>query len=94
MIRIIEATAEALGTIDTRLAAIEETQVDMLGHLADDAKATEEAAKSLQKLQELYLSIDARLEELTSMVGNYVEATKGLREEARRLESSVRARLG
>ncbi len=88
--KLVEKVAVCLEAFDQRLSAIDGRFVRLESHLADDAQATEESAKSLQKLQELYLSIDDRLEQLTAMLGNYVQETKRLRVESQQLISEVR----
>lgn len=69
---------------------MEERLVAMEGHLADDASATEEQAKSLQKLQELYISIDERLMQLNDMLGNYIEATRARERQAKLTEDAAK----
>lgn len=89
----VESIAVSLEAFDSRLAEIEKRFVLLEGHLADDARASDEASKSLQKLQELYVSIDGRLEQLNSIMANYVEETKGLRRTSQQLISEVREKL-
>ena len=87
---LLERVAVCLEAFDQRLSAIDQRFVRVEGHLADDATATEEGAKSLQKLQELYVSIDDRLEQLVAMVGNYVQETQRLRTSSQQLISEIR----
>jgi hypothetical protein len=89
----IEAIAQSLEAFDARLSNIEKRFVAVEGHLADDARASDELAKSHQKLAELYVSIDGRLESVQAMLGNYVDETKRLRLTSQNLISEVREKL-
>jgi chromosome segregation ATPase len=89
----IEQIAQSLEAFDRRLSSIDARFVAIEGHLADDAQATDEGAKSLQKLQELYLSMDTRLSGIEALLANYVEETRGLRRSSQQLLSEVRERL-
>lgn len=89
----IEKLAEALETFDRRLSNIDQRFVKVEHYLAEDAAASEEGARQAQKLAELYVSIDQRLEQLTAMMSNYVDATGRLRRETALLHSEVREKL-
>lgn len=89
----LSRVAISLEAFDQRLSAIDTRFIRVEGHLADAAQATDEAAKSLQKLQELYMSIDDRLEQLVAMVGNYVAETQRLRTSSQQLISEVRKKV-
>lgn len=80
------ALAEALATIDRRLANIERDS-------ADSAAALEAQAEATAKLSELYVSLDAKQDDLATTLGNYVEATRSLRNDSRNLHSLVREKL-
>lgn len=90
---VLETLAESLDAMDLRLAAIETRFVTLEGHLADGAHAADEGSKSLQKLQDLYVAIDDKLEQLNAMLGNYVQETQALRRTSRDLISEVRQKL-
>jgi chromosome segregation ATPase len=89
----LERIAVTLETFDTRLSSIDARFANLESSLEDDAHATEESAKSLQKLEELYLSMDQRLEHLTAMIGEYVNETRQLRRASQQLVSEVREKL-
>lgn len=84
--KTVEAVAEAFETFDRRLSSIE-------SDMADAAAFGDESAKSLAKLQELYVSMDNKIDELKGMLGNYVEATTKLRQTTASLHSEVREKL-
>lgn len=81
-----QAILEVFGTFDRRLTTIE-------SDMADAAAFGDEHAKQLVLLQELYVSIDKKLDDLATMMGNYVDATKELRNATRTLHSEVREKL-
>lgn len=90
----IEKLAEALETFDRRLSSIDQRFVKVEHYEAEAAAAGEELSRQVQKLSELYVSIDQRLEQLTAMLSNYVDATGRLRRETTLLHSEVRKKLG
>lgn len=89
----LETVAQLAESFDKRISDIDTRFVAVEGHLADGARYGEEQAKSLQRLQELYVSIDRKLEDLTAMIGNYVDETRGLRRTSQQLISEVREKL-
>lgn len=89
----LETVAKLAESFDRRISDIDARFVAVEAHLADGARAADEHSKSLQKLQELYLSIDNRLEQLNAMMGNYVEETRVLRRTSQQLISEVREKL-
>jgi chromosome segregation ATPase len=89
----LDTLIETLATFDKRLSSMDGRFASVESSLAEDAQATDEAAKSMDKLRDLYLSIDSRLENLESLLSNYVEETKGLRLTSRSLISEVREKL-
>lgn len=76
----------ALETFDRRLVSIE-------SDMADAAAFGDEHSKQLEKLTELHLAMSRSIDELKGMLGNYVDATRELRETTRALHSEVRAKL-
>ncbi len=76
----------ALGTLDRRLSNMERDS-------SDSAAAIEEMSKSMVKLQELYVSLDSKVDDNAAVVANYVDATKDLRNESRNLHTLVREKL-
>jgi hypothetical protein len=89
----IELIAASLEAFDRRLSGIEARFIAVEDHLADDAQATEEGAKCMQKLQELYMSMEDRLDSIESLLSNYVEETRGLRRSSQQLISEVRENM-
>ena len=89
----LETVAQLAESFDKRISDIDKRFVAVEGHLAEGARHAEEHSKSLQSLQELYVAIDRKLEDLTAMLGNYVEETRGLRRSSNQLISEVRGKL-
>ena len=87
----IETIAESLEAFDTRLSSIDGRFVNVEGHLADGARAGEETSRNFQKLSELYLRLDSRLENIEKLLGNYVEATKERSAQARKAEEAAQS---
>jgi len=85
----VEPIAAAMESIDSRLGAIEKRFVYVEGHLADGAKAGDEASRGLQRLGDLYLAIETRLGNIETLLGNYVDATKERTQQARRAEETA-----
>lgn len=78
---------ETMETMDKRLANVEEDS-------SQSAAALEELAKNTAKTQELYLAMAEDIGQLKSMFENYLEATKHVREEQRRVFLEAREAKG
>lgn len=94
-----ERIAVVLEALDQRMSAMDVRFVRMEGHLADDAQATEEAAKhlgkiaeSFSKLQELYVALDEKMDQHIAVMQNFITETQRLRTSSQRLISEVRKR--
>lgn len=87
------AFMSVLETVDRRLAHIEKDLGDQTAMGEAAAEATEAMSRSLGKLQELYIELDRKSDELADTMSNYVQATMALRNESRQLHSLVREKL-
>ncbi len=75
------------------LESIDRRMQKMEADSADSASALDEASRNIQKLQELYVTLDQKTDDNATVMANYVEATKDLRNESRNLHSLVREKL-
>lgn len=88
-----ERTVVALETFDRSL-------VKMEGELATQSELHESFVKNLEsitegvkELREMFIRQGDGIDELKAMLGNYIEATQGLRRESAKLQSEVREKL-
>ena len=88
-----EAFMATLAAIDRRLANMERDSADSAAAIEELAKNVDNIAESTARLQDLYVALDAKSDETAAMVGNYVEATRDLRNESRNLHTLVREKL-
>lgn len=88
-----EAFMNALAALDRRLANMERDSADSAGAIEEMSKNMLNLSESVGKLQDLYVALDAKADETADMVGNYVDATKDLRNESRNLHTLVREKL-
>lgn len=86
----VDQIVASLEAFDTRLSSVDKRFVAAEGHLADGARAGDEMSRSIQKLTDLYLSIDIRLGNIETLLGNYVEATKERTRQARVSEEAAK----
>jgi methyl-accepting chemotaxis protein len=81
-----EALMAALTTFDKRLAHMERDT-------SESAAAVDEMSKSLERLTNLYVSLDNKVDDNATIISNYVDATRELRAESRNLHTLVREKL-
>lgn len=96
----LAALTEIVATIDRRLSGFEKRAINTEAHMAESATATDNIAQSVHRLSELYVSMDRNLEDLKTVIQNYVDAVreqlrqaKQTEEAARGLTSEIRRRL-
>jgi len=97
---VIEATASALETFDKRLASLEEDSAmgaAFAEQMVENTEGMQSALRGLEEgqreLREMFVRQGDALDELKSMLGNYVQATQESRRETLKLQSEVRERL-
>jgi len=86
----LEKLVTILETFDKRMSDADKRAVKAESHIAESAQATEEIAKSVHKLSELYVSIDRRLEDMNTMMANYIDAMRGRLEQAKKTEDAAK----
>lgn len=97
---LVERVAVALETVDRRMATMENDISESSGFselLSENVEKllerVENIAASVEKLAALQLAESERYDRIEAMVGNYVEATKDLRQTTVKLHSEVREKL-
>lgn len=100
----LETVAKLAESFDKRISDIDARFVAVEAHLADGARAADEQSKELTNLGESYKVLadnyrklaeeivkqGQRHDDAMTLVQNYIEATVGLRQDARNLISEVR----
>lgn len=90
---VLNRVAEALETFDRSLTKVEHelaNQTQLQESTVENLKVLSDGVK---ELREMFVRQGDGIEELKAMLGNYVEATQGLRRESAKLQSEVRERL-
>lgn len=86
-----DAVIELISTMDRRLSGFAERFVNVEANMAESASATDNIAQSVQKLSELYVSIDENVNDLKTVMQNYVDA---VREQLRQAKLATDAAKG
>lgn len=89
----IERVAVALETMDRRMRKIEAEQVNQTELHESFVANLEGITSSIKDLKEMFLRQGDGIDELKGMLGNYIEATKDLRQTTVKLHSEVRDKL-
>lgn len=85
-----EALIDLIATMDRRLAGFSERFVHVEANMADSATATENIAKNGEQLVNLVLALDSRVGNIEALLSNYVTATKGREQQARKTEEAAK----
>jgi hypothetical protein len=85
-----EALTELIATMDRRLSSFGERFVNVEANMAESASAADRTAANVQKLSELYVSIDSGLSDLKTVMQNYVNAVREQSRQARLVEEAAR----
>lgn len=88
-----EAFMAHMATLDRRLSNMERDSSDSAAAIEELSRNMANLADSSERLKGLYLDLGTKVDGVEAMVGNYVQATKDLRNDARILTSTVRERL-
>lgn len=91
--QLIERVAVALETMDRRMASIESEIASSVALAEDETKNIESMANGIAELREMFVRQGDGIDELKAMLGNYIEATRGMRLETQKLQSEVREKL-
>lgn len=90
---VLERVAEALETFDRSLVKVEHelaNQTQLQESTVENLKVLSDGVK---ELREMFVRQSEGIDGLKAMLGNYVEATQGLRRESAKLQSEVREKL-
>lgn len=93
----LAALTEIVATIDRRLSGYEQRSINIEKNMAESATATDLIAENFQKMSEsvtklshLYVSLDQNLEDLKTVMQNYVDAVREQLRQARQTEEAAR----
>ena len=87
----LEALIATFATVDRRLSALDARSINIESNMAESASATDNIAASVHKLSELYVSIDEIVNDLKTVMQNYVAA---VREQLRQAKLATDAAKG
>jgi len=85
-----EALTELIATMDRRLSSFGERFVNVEANMAESASAADRTAANVQRLSELYVSIDSGLSDLKTVMQNYVDAVRAQLRQAKLTEDAAK----
>lgn len=85
-----EALIELIATMSRQLSGFGERFVAVESNMAESASATDRTAENVHKLSELYLSLNQNLEDVKTLLGNYVKAIEARERQSRKTDEEAR----
>jgi uncharacterized protein YukE len=85
-----DALNAILETMDRRLSGFGERFVNVEANMAESASAADRTAENVHRLSDLYLSLNQNLEDVKTLIGNYVEATRERERQSRKTDEEAR----